>query len=90
MTHAPVWLINACNALDFLQSEHPKVMSSLAAVLITVGSLPAIPAISAGAGGALLASGAAHAVGAIAVGVGTWIKSQQDTGSATGSTTNTK
>lgn len=42
----------------------------LSAILITVGSIPAIPAISAGAGGAVLASGAAHAVGAIAVGLG--------------------
>lgn len=45
-------------------------MSVIGAILITVGSIPAIPAISAGAGGAVLASGAAHAIGAIAVGVG--------------------
>ncbi|KXN90415.1 hypothetical protein AN958_04284 [Leucoagaricus sp. SymC.cos] len=69
-TQAPVWLLNACNALDFITSEHPKAMSVLSAILITVGSIPAIPAISAGAGGAVLASGAAHAIGAIAVGVG--------------------
>lgn len=69
-TQAPVWLLNACNALDFITSEHPKAMSVLGAILITVGSIPAIPAISAGAGGAVLASGAAHAIGAIAVGVG--------------------
>ncbi|EAU87718.2 hypothetical protein CC1G_08754 [Coprinopsis cinerea okayama7 len=67
---APVWLLNACNALDFLTSEHPKAMSVISAVLITVGSIPSIPAISAGAGGAILASGAAHAIGAIAVGIG--------------------
>ncbi|THV03461.1 hypothetical protein K435DRAFT_774869 [Dendrothele bispora CBS 962.96] len=78
VTHAPVWLLNACNALDFLQNEHPKVMSTLSAILITAGSIPSIPAISAGAGGALLASGAAQAVGAIAVGVGSWLKSQHD------------
>jgi flagellar biosynthesis component FlhA len=65
-----VWLLNACNALDFITSEHPKAMSVLSAILITVGSIPAIPAISAGAGGAVLASGAAHAIGVIAVGVG--------------------
>ncbi|KAF9444387.1 hypothetical protein P691DRAFT_786796 [Macrolepiota fuliginosa MF-IS2] len=69
-TQAPVWLLNACNALDFITSEHPKTMSVLSAILITVGSIPAIPAITAGAGGAVLASGAAHAIGAIAVGVG--------------------
>lgn len=69
-TQAPLWLLNACSALDFITSEHPKAMSVLSAILITVGSIPAIPAISAGAGGAVLASGAAHAVGAIAVGLG--------------------
>ncbi|KAF9074446.1 hypothetical protein BDP27DRAFT_1214494 [Rhodocollybia butyracea] len=77
ITHAPVWLLNACNALDFLTTEHPKVMSTLSAILITAGAIPSIPAISAGAGGALLASGAVQAVGAIAVGVGTWLKSAQ-------------
>jgi NADPH:quinone reductase-like Zn-dependent oxidoreductase len=70
VTNAPVWLLNAVGALDFLTNEHPKAMSVLSAVLITVGSIPAIPAISAGAGGAILASGAAHAIGAIAVGLG--------------------
>ncbi|KAF5383903.1 hypothetical protein D9757_007362 [Collybiopsis confluens] len=77
ITHAPVWLLNACGALDFLSTEHPKVMSTLSAILITAGSIPAIPAISAGAGGAILASGAVQAVGAIAVGVGSWLKAAQ-------------
>lgn len=75
----PAWLLNACGALEFLTTEHPKVMTTLSAILITVGSIPAIPAIAGGAGGAILASGAAHAVGAVAVGVGSWIKVQQET-----------
>jgi hypothetical protein len=45
-------------------------MSVISAILITAGSIPALPAISAGAGGAVLASGAAHAIGAIAIGLG--------------------
>jgi hypothetical protein len=53
-------------------------MTTISAVLITVGSIPAIPAISAGAGGTILASGAVHAAGAIAVGVGSWLKAHQD------------
>ncbi|KAG5338274.1 hypothetical protein C0989_007744 [Termitomyces sp. Mn162] len=69
-TEAPLWLLNACNALEYITSEHPKAMSIISAILITAGSIPAIPAISAGAGGAVLASGAAHAIGAIAVGLG--------------------
>ena len=67
---APAWILNAINALDFLTGEHPRAMSVLSAILITFGSLPAIPAISAGAGGAVLASGAVQAVSAIAVGFG--------------------
>jgi len=70
ITQAPVWLLNACNALEYITSEHPKAMSIISAILITAGSIPALPAISAGAGGAVLASGAAHAIGAIAVGLG--------------------
>lgn len=70
ITQAPIWLLNACNALEYITSEHPKAMSVISAILITAGSIPAIPAISAGAGGAVLASGAAHAIGAIAVGLG--------------------
>lgn len=66
----PIWLLNACAALDYITSEHPKAMSIISAILITAGSIPAIPAIAAGAGGAVLASGAVQAVGAIAVGLG--------------------
>lgn len=87
---APVWLVNACTALDFLQTEHPKVMSTLAAILITVGSIPSIPAVAAGAGGAVLASSAAHAVGAIAVGFGTLIKTHQEAVAASGSGSNSR
>jgi len=69
-TQVPIWLLNACAALDYITSEHPKAMSIISAILITAGSIPAIPVIAAGAGGAVLASGAVQAVGAIAVGLG--------------------
>lgn len=49
-------------------------MTTLSAVLITVGSLPAIPALAGGAGGVILASHAVQAAGAIAVGLGNWLK----------------
>ncbi|KAF7970345.1 hypothetical protein HWV62_24312 [Athelia sp. TMB] len=78
ITEVPAWLLDACGALDLLTTQHPKVMSTLAAVLITVGSIPALPFIASGAGGAILASGAVHAAGAVAVGLGTMIKAQQD------------
>ena len=66
----PVWLLNACSALDYITSEHPKAMSIISAILITAGSIPTIPAIAGGAGGAVLASGAAQAAGAMAIGLG--------------------
>lgn len=53
-------------------------MSTLAAVLLTVGSLPALPGVSAAAGGTILASHAVQAAGAIAVGVGNWLRATQD------------
>jgi len=58
------------SALDYITSEHPKVMSIISAILVTAGSITTIPAISAGAGGAVLASGAAHAIGSAVVGIG--------------------
>lgn len=78
ITHVPVWLVDACQALESLTTDHPKVMTALSAVLITVGSLPALPVISAGAGGAFLASSTAHALGSLAVGLGTLLKAQAD------------
>ncbi|KAL6307347.1 hypothetical protein BKA93DRAFT_727632 [Sparassis latifolia] len=78
IAQAPLWLMNVCQSLDFLTTEHPKVMTAISAVLITVGSLPALPAISAGAGGAFLASTTAHALGSIAVGLGTLLKASSD------------
>ncbi|CAK5264647.1 unnamed protein product [Mycena citricolor] len=75
---APAWLLNATTALDFLSGEHPKVMSTISAILIVAGTIPSLPVITAGAGGAILASSTAHAVGAIAVGLGSWIKTQQE------------
>jgi hypothetical protein len=57
-------------------------MTTLSAVLITVGSLPALPGVTAGAGGAILASHAVQAAGALAVGVGQWLKSAQDSAAA--------
>ena len=78
IANAPLWLINACQSLEILTSDHPKVMTALSAVLITVGSLPALPAISAGAGGAFLASSTAHALGSLAVGLGTLLQAQTE------------
>lgn len=78
VSKAPAWMVNACQALDFLTSEHPKAMSAMSAILLTIGAIPSIPAISAGAGGAFLASSAVQAAGAVAMGVGQALKAMQD------------
>lgn len=79
----PLWLVQTCMAFDYekMSSGHRKTMSIVAAILITAGSIPSLPAVSAGAAGAFLASGTAHVLGSTAVGVGTWIAAQS--GSAT-------
>ncbi|KAI0351230.1 hypothetical protein OH77DRAFT_963210 [Trametes cingulata] len=78
VAQVPAWLVNACQSLEFLTNEHPKVMTAISAILITVGSLPALPAVAAGAGGAFLASSTAHALGSLAVGFGTLLQAQVD------------
>jgi N6-adenosine-specific RNA methylase IME4 len=81
--NVPVWLLNATGALDFFNNEHPKTMTAVAAALITVGSLPAIPGFAAVAGGTFLASHAFQAAGAIALGVGNWLRATQEASAKT-------
>lgn len=66
----PVWLLLACEALKDLNVEYPTTMGVVSAILITFGSIPSLPAVTAGAAGAFLAGGTAHAIGSIAVGLG--------------------
>ena len=81
---APAWLINACSTLEVLAdslttnenggSNTPRIMSAMSAVLVTVGAIPALPGVAAGAGGAFLASGVVQAAGAVGMGVGHALK----------------
>lgn len=82
---APAWLINACSTLEVLAdslttnengggSNAPRIMSAMSAVLVTVGAIPALPGVAAGAGGAFLASGVVQAAGAVCMGVGHALK----------------
>lgn len=73
VANAPEWLLTACQSLDAISNEYPKTITVLAAVLITVGSVPSLPV----AAGTALASGTAHAIGGVAVGLGSWINAQQ-------------
>jgi hypothetical protein len=91
VTQAPEWLLGAQGALEHLTSEYPKAMTTIAAILVTAGSIPALaasggtaafaPLLAASHGGqaaiALLSAPAAQAAGAIALGLGNWIKAQQ-------------
>lgn len=96
VANAPVWLVNASAALEFLTAEYPKACSTLSAILLAAGTIPAIaasggaampllaPAVHAltvaGGGGVVAALGShtAFAMGAVATGLGSWLKSQQD------------
>ncbi|KAF7795736.1 hypothetical protein EIP86_006903 [Pleurotus ostreatoroseus] len=76
IVNAPLWLMETCISLEELTCEYPKTMSVLAAVLLTVGAIPTLPAVSAGAAGAFLASTTAHTIGSVAIGLGTLIAAQ--------------
>lgn len=76
LAEVPVWLLQTCLSLENLTSEYPRTMSVVGAILITIGSIPAIPAVSAGAAGAFLASTTAHALGSVALGLGSLITAQ--------------
>ena len=66
----PTWLLSACTDLEILTIVHPKGTSIISAILITLGSIPAIPGIAFVAGGTVLASDTAQAIGAVAVSLG--------------------
>ncbi|KZT67874.1 hypothetical protein DAEQUDRAFT_728650, partial [Daedalea quercina L-15889] len=62
----PLWLLAASEAIIALTPEATSTMSVLAAVLITVGSIPALPGVAAGS--------TATALGTVAVGLGTLLR----------------
>jgi len=62
------------NALGHLIAKHPKVMSTVPTVLITVGSIVLLPGFTACATGTTFAHPAVTVSGAIAVSVGKWLR----------------
>ena len=72
-SQAPMWLLQVCHVLDNASPDSQGVMTILSAILITVGSIPALPAVQSGAAGVFLASGAAQTIGSILTGFGAWL-----------------
>lgn len=79
-SQAPMWLLQVCHVLDNASPDSQGVMTILSAILITVGTIPAIPAVQAGAAGVFLASGAAQTIGSILTGFGAWLGMHADHG----------
>jgi hypothetical protein len=61
--------------LDYLIAKHPKVVSIVSNVLITAGAIVLLPGFSTWVSGTIFAHPAVTVVGAIAVGIGKWLKS---------------
>jgi len=66
IAQVPMWLLAASEAVIALTPDTTSTMSILAAVLITVGSIPALPSVAAGS--------TATALGTVAVGLGTLLR----------------
>jgi len=62
------------HALGHLITKHPKIMSSISTVLITVGGIACLPGFANCVANTLLAHPAVTFTGGIAVSVGNWLK----------------
>ena len=70
----PDGLLGLHNALGYLVTKHPKVMSTVSTALIMVGSIVLLPGITTCAAGTIFAHPAVTVVGAITVTVGKWLR----------------
>jgi len=64
--------------LTYFVKKHPKVVSTVSTVLITMGGIVLLPGVSECIGGKIFTPNAVLATGAIAVAVGKWLKSAVD------------
>jgi len=76
--------LGPCNALGYLIAKHPKTMSNVSTVLITVGSIALLPGLTTMAAGTIFAHPAVTVAGAIAVAVGKWLKAAVQSATANG------
>ncbi|KAH9961516.1 hypothetical protein BC827DRAFT_1103402, partial [Russula dissimulans] len=65
-------------ALYYIITKHPRAMSTVSTVLITVGGFVLLPGVSACIGHVVFTTHAVQATGAIAVAVGKWLKTVLD------------
>ena len=72
--HQPLWLLYAHKPINYVVMKHPKIVSAVSTVLITVGEIVLLPGVSAYIGSIIFAPHAVKAAGAIAVAVGKWLK----------------
>ncbi len=79
--HAP---LGPRSALGYLIAKHPKAMSNVSTVLITVGSIALLPGVATMAVGTIFAHPAVTVAGAIAVAVGKWLKAAVQSATANG------
>ena len=68
--------------LDYFITKHPKVVSAVSTVLITVGSIALHPGVASCVGGPTLAQHAVQAVGAVAVAIGKWLRTALNSAAA--------
>jgi len=80
MDAPPLWRVKARKVLEYLIAKHPKVVSTLSAVLIAVGNIASHPGVSACVGGPILA--AVQSAGVLAVTVGEWLRNALDSAAA--------
>jgi len=81
--HPPLCLLYARKVLAYFVTKHRKVMSTISAVLIAAGGIVLLPGVSACIGGTMVFTPqAVQAAGAIAVGVGKWLKAAVDSAAA--------
>ena len=75
VTGVSLYLLKVTKALDLLP-DRTRVMSTMSGILVALGSIPEIDAVKDGAMGEFLASETARTAGAVAKGVGHWMKGQ--------------
>jgi len=73
----PDWLLGFKDAFDHVFQANPNTTAAVSALLMALGTIPALPLAGTAAGGTILTSGAVQAAGTVAMAVGTWLGGKQ-------------